>query len=283
MRRYLIALSALALFLAGCGGMRSGRVVDAVAADSVAAADSASVEVVEAVDEEMDGAAMPAAADELFDDFIFNFAANRRLQRERVAFPLRSVGGERTEVIERGQWKTEHFFLRQQYYTLLFDSEEAMEAVKDTSICEATVEKIFFDSQRVTQYVFNRLRGVWMLTELRSIGIGASANASFLDFYHRFATDKEFQAQSLGETVTFVGPDPDDDFSRMEGVITADTWEAFAPELPGRMIYNIIYGAARPEGDTKIFVLRGIANGLEMEMTFRRGRDGRWKLTKLNT
>ena len=31
---------------------------------------------------------MPKAADELFDDFFFNFAANRRLQRERIDFPL---------------------------------------------------------------------------------------------------------------------------------------------------------------------------------------------------
>lgn len=31
---------------------------------------------------------MPKAADELFDDFLFNFAASRKLQRQRVHFPL---------------------------------------------------------------------------------------------------------------------------------------------------------------------------------------------------
>ena len=283
MRRYLIALSALLVLMAGCGGMKSGQSRDAMPADSVSVSDTTATDTTEAADEEMSNTPMPAAADELFDDFIFNFAANRKLQRERVAFPLRSVSREKTEVIERGQWKTEHFFMQQQYYTLLFDSEEAMEVVKDTSVCQAIVEKIYFNTHSVIQYVFDRLRGAWMLTEIRTIGISASANASFLDFYHQFATDKEFQAKSLGDTVTFVGPDPDDDFSRMEGVITADTWEAFAPELPTRMIYNIIYGKPRPEGNTKIFVLRGIANGMEMEMTFHRGGDGKWKLTKLNT
>jgi hypothetical protein len=79
-----------------------------------------------------------------------------------------------------------------------------------------------------------------------------------------------------------VGPDPDDDFSMMEGIITPDTWEAFAPELPSKMIYNIIYGEAKKETNSKLFVLRGIANGQELEMTFKR-KDGKWLLTKLAT
>ena len=101
-------------------------------------------------------------------------------------------------------------------------------------------------------------------------------------FYHDFASDLSYQQQHLNETVQFVGPDPDDDFSQMEGIITPDTWEAFAPQLPQRMIYNIIYGQPRPEGNSKVFVLRGIANGMELEMTFRR-KSGEWRLMKLTT
>ena len=33
-------------------------------------------------------ASMPKSADELFDDFIFNFAANKKLQYKRIHFPL---------------------------------------------------------------------------------------------------------------------------------------------------------------------------------------------------
>ena len=121
-----------------------------------------------------------------------------------------------------------------------------------------------------------------MLTSIQTIPISHSNNASFLEFYHRFATEPDFQTESLSETIQFEGPDPDDDFAQMEGVITPDTWEAFAPELPQKMIYNIIYGQPRKEGNRKILVLRGIANGLEQEMTFQR-REGVWKLTKLTT
>jgi hypothetical protein len=68
----------------------------------------------------------------------------------------------------------------------------------------------------------------------------------------------------------------------MEGLISPDTWAAFAPQLPSKMIYNIVYGHPRQERNSKVFVLRGIANGLEMELSFKR-KDGRWKLTKMTT
>ena len=121
-----------------------------------------------------------------------------------------------------------------------------------------------------------------MLMAINTIPIAKSANPSFLEFYHQFVTDPQFQQESLASTVHFVGPDPDDDFSVMEGIITPDTWEAFAPELPSKMIYNIIYGDAKKETNSKLFVLRGIANGQELEMTFKR-KDGKWLLTKLAT
>jgi len=281
MRRYLIAISALLLFLASCGGNKAGRSDDDPMDDSTEVSDTDTA-AIDSLSAEIAETPMPRAADELFDDFIFNFAANKKLQMERIVFPLPSVNGTKTEHIDKSKWKMEYFFMRQGYYTLLFDSEQHMESVKDTAIQHAVLEKIYFNTQSVIQYVFNRPKGAWVLTQINTIPISQSANASFLEFYHHFASDKEFQTESLGETVEFVGPDPDDDFSMMEGIITRDTWEAFAPELPTKMIYNIIYGKPRKETGTKLFVLRGIANGLELEMTFKR-RDGKWQLTKLTT
>ena len=109
----------------------------------------------------------------------------------------------------------------------------------------------------------------------------SNKNASFLKFYGKFATDSTFQAEHLHNPVKFVGPDPDDDFSTMTGDIEPETWPAFAPKLPSSMIYNIIYGQKYNESNLKIFVIRGIANGLETELTFKR-IGGKWMLTKLN-
>ena len=278
MKRHLVAISCM-LLLVACGGQKTSSNEENVPADTTVVADSTQSAL---SDEVLDNLPMPKAADELFDDFIYNFAANRKLQMERILFPLKKVNGEKQETIEKSQWKLERYFMRQQYYTLLFDSEKQMEVVKDTSVNHAVVQMIYFNTGAIVQHVFDRMRGVWMLTSIETIPISSSSNASFLEFFHHFVTDSAFQQQSLSEEIYFEDPDPDDDFARMEGIISPDTWEAFAPELPKKMIYNIIYGQPVREGNRKIFVLRGIANGMELEMTFLR-KGGEWKLTKLTT
>ena len=280
MRQYFFLLAAFLLIFASCGGVKTGSTTTDEVADSVVARDSMSA--VDSLLAELESFPMPKAADELFDDFVFNFAANRKLQMERILFPLRMVTDNKVETVDRSKWKMEHFFMRQGYYTELFDNERHMEVVKDTSVNQAVVEKIFFESQTISQYHFRRLQGAWMLVEVCTIPFAKSNNVSFLPFYHQFASNSEYQLQHLSNEVVFVGPDPDDDFATMEGVITPDTWEAFAPQLPKKMIYNIIYGEPRKEANSKLFVLRGIANGLELEMTFQRN-NGNWRLTKLST
>ena len=221
---------------------------------------------------------MPQAADELFDDFLFNFVANKRLQMERVAFPLTMTRNGDTTQTQRQDWQMERFFMRQGYYTQLFGSKGEMAMMNDTSLTQAVVEKIYFNTGAVIQYQFHRLRGAWMLTQVDTQPIASNPNASFLEFYHHFVTDSVFQSKSLEETVLFSGPDPDDDFKQMEGFLTPDTWPAFAPE----MIYNIVYGQRKPRTAQMIFMLRGIANGLELELTFKRHGD-KWRLAKMTT
>lgn len=279
MRQYWILWSALFLLLASCGGNKTNNTGETLFSDTTTVNDADSLV---SIVEELKNTPMPKAADELFDDFFFNFAVNKNLQMERIAFPIPSKNGEKIVKISKNEWKMDYFFTRQGYYTLLFDNEREMEVVKDTAINHAVVEKIYFNTKSIIQYVFNRQGGAWMMTAIHTVPISTSSNASFLEFYQRFATDVEFQTESLGKTVEFVGPDPDDDFNMMEGIITRDTWEAFAPQLPVRMIYNIIYGQPRKESTTKMFVLRGIANGLELEMKFRKV-NGNWQLIKLTT
>lgn len=224
---------------------------------------------------------MPKAADELFDDFIFNFAANRKLQFKRIKFPLRVVNGKSEKMVEKSKWKMEHFFMNQGYYTLIFDNRRQMKIVKDTSINHVVVEKIYLKRKKVKQYIFNRINGEWNLVEVNTGAMYQNNNASFLDFYQKFATDSAFQSRHLDSPIHFSGPDPDDDFSTMTGDIEPETWPAFAPELPANFIYNIIYGQQYTQSNKKILVMRGIANGMEMELTFvRKGKA--WKLTRLS-
>ena len=281
MRKFFCALCALGLLMLSCTG-KKGQRTD-IQADSLAvAADSVDTVAVDTLEQFIIDTPMPKAADELFDDFLFNFAANKRLQRERVVFPLNVRKKNKDEQIAKERWKMEHFFMRQGYYTLMFNDDQQMRLMKDTSVNRAIVERIQLRKNEVTDYVFRRIRGAWMLLEIRKTTIEDNVNASFLEFYRHFVTDSAFQVKSLNRTVDFVGPDPDDDFGMMEGVITADTWEAFAPKLPSKTIYNIVYGDPQEEGDEKIFIMRGIANGLELELRFKKVGE-RWLLMKMMT
>ena len=208
---------------------------------------------------------MPKAADELFDDFLFNFIGNRKLQIERVKFPLPVIKGKKTSYLAQKQWKVEQLFMKQGFYTLILDNEKQLELSKDTTIDHVVVEKVQLDSKTVQQ--FN--------------GMAQNNNASFLDFYARFAADSLFQVESLSEPVKTTGPDPDDDFHMIDGEFYPEQWQDFQPPvLPKGFIYTIIYGQEYKQSKQKIFIIRGISNGLETEMTFQK-KDGKWKLVKL--
>ena len=85
----------------------------------------------------------PIQADESFDDFIYNFASDDVLQRQRVKFPLPYYNGDKKANIEERNWKHDNLFTKQHYYTLLFDKEEDMDLVGDTSLTSVQVEWIF--------------------------------------------------------------------------------------------------------------------------------------------
>ena len=223
---------------------------------------------------------MPKAADELFDDFFFNFAANRKLQMKRIHFPLPVYTGRDSVLIQKKRWRMDNFFMRQDFYTLIFDNMKQMDVVKDTSIGHVVVERINLRRHQVRQYVFNRIEGQWMMTRIVNQSLAKSKNASFLQFYSKFVADSTFQVNSINDPLEFTGPNPDDDFSTMSGILAPEQWPSFAPELPNTVIYNILYGQKYSASSQKIFVIRGIANGLETELTFRR-KGGHWKLVKL--
>ena len=279
MKRFILAIFAFVLIMFSCTGNKANQ-TEEVPADSVA--DSIDTTDVDSMGLLITETPMPRAADAMFDDFLFNFLANKKLQKERVIFPLRVTENGTITKIEKDDWQMEHLFMRQGYYTLLFNSDKQMQLMKDTAVNEAVVEKILLAKNQIKNYFFQRIKGAWLLREIKVTSIQSDANASFLAFYQRFVNDTAFQVKSISETVDFVGPDPDDDFNMMEGVITPDTWEAFAPTLPHKTLYNIIYGKPQEEGNQKIYLLRGVANGLEMELRFKK-EGGRWMLKKLMT
>ena len=246
------------------------------------AGDTINTDSADSLEQFGEGSRMPIAADELFDDFFFNYAANKRLQLERTTFPLPILKDGKKESLTSKQWKMEYFFKEQDFYTLLFDSPQQMELVKDTAVDHAVVERIMLEKNVVCQYQFNRRKGCWMLNEINYQPLPHNPNAQFFSFYQQFVSDSLFQHHSLSDQIAFVGPDPEDDFQMVEGFISPDSWDAFRPDFPVGELYNIVYGHQNPASTQKIFVIRGISNGLEVEVTFKL-RNGKWKVVKLIT
>lgn len=73
---------------------------------------------------------VPAAADESFADFFYNFASDKAFQRTRVVFPFSLYKGKQVTRIQKADWKFDPLFSREPAYTVLFDKEEDMEIEK---------------------------------------------------------------------------------------------------------------------------------------------------------
>ena len=277
---FVVFLASLAMLFVGTGCTDKKTTSDVSVSVDTMLTDTLGTDSMEALIEDEP---MPKAADELFDDFIFNFAANRRLQSERTDYPVNVDTYGKLSKVEKSKWGMEHFFMRQGYYTLVFNSASQLDVVKDTAISSVYVEKISFAKRKVTRWQFNRVLGLWKMQGVRIMALTKHEDASFLRFYNNFVTNPDIQSVSIAESVSFSGPDPEDDFSRMTGELMAEQVPAFLPWLPSGTLYNIHYGnQPYKPSNTRIFVVRGIANGMESELTFQK-KSGGWMLTKLNT
>ena len=254
MRKSTILLFCLACFVIsmtlGCKDKKPEVEPPVVVVDTMEIVDTVPQVVIDTVPETardslISATPVPKAADELFDDFLFLFTANKKLQYERVDFPLPVFEGDSQSKIEKKDWKMERFFSEQEFYTLILDDESQLELPKDTTIDSVVVEKILLRAKTVEQHVFNRNNGQWRLTGINRNTMFQNQNKSFLAFYERFASDSIFQQQSIHDPVEAVLPDPDDDYAMMEGEFHPEQWDEFKPFfLPSDTISNVIYGQA---------------------------------------
>lgn len=222
----------------------------------------------------------PIEADESFDDFIYTFASDDVLQRQRIKFPLSYYNGDEKSKIEERYWKHDDLFSKQSYYTLLFDKEEDMDVVGNAKLTSVQVEWIFVKTRMVKKYYFERVKGAWMLEGINLRPIESNENEAFVDFYAHFASDSLFQSRRVQNPLAFVTTDPDDDFSILETTLDLNQWFAFKPTLPTDRLSNINYGQQIDDhSSTKILALKGIGNGFSNILYFHR-KDGEWELYK---
>lgn len=274
MKRLLTGLFVLA-FLSACGNGRSKIDPFATITGMV---DSASHRADTLQQAEVEP--KPSEADELFDDFIFNYASDDAVQRQRTVFPLPYYDGDTSSKIEERFWKHDYLFTKQNYYTLLFDRESDMDMVGDTTLKSVQVEWIYLETRMVKKYYFERKRGMWMLEAINLRPVEECEGENFVDFYTRFVTDSLYQSRHIADPLQFVTIDPDDEFAILETTLDVNQWYAFRPPLPADRLSNINYGQRNEDNsNTKILKVNGIGNGYSNVFYFRR-RGGEWELYK---
>lgn len=223
---------------------------------------------------------MPKAADQLFDDFFFNFIANKKLQRKRIVFPLPvENNGKVTKQIAHNQWKMDYFFRPKGYYTLIFDNEGQAEYAKSTKLDTVIVEKINLTQRKVEQYYFDHQDGKWKMNKINNIGFAQKYNASFLEFLSKFLANNG--RGSIKDPLPYVGIAPSGETTnKVNTTIPASEWSTYLPEVPKNNIYNILYGQKYGESKKKILVFRGLSNGIETQLEFK-NRGKSWRLERI--
>lgn len=276
MKKLLLGFLLLA-FLISCGNKKAKMDPFAAIAEMV---DSAGYKADTLQEAEVKEEPKPMVADELFDDFIFNYASDDALQRQRTVFPLPYYDRDTPLKIEADFWKHDYLFTKENCYTLLFDKEEDMDMVGDTTLTSVQVEWIFLKTRMVKRYYFERKRGMWMLEAINLREMEKGENEDFVEFYTRFVRDSVYQSKHISHPLQFITIDPDDEFSILETTLDVDQWYAFRPVMPTDRLSNINYGQKNEDlSDTKILKVNGIGNGYSNIFYFRKRGKG-WELYK---
>ena len=276
MKKLLLGFLLLA-FLISCGNKKAKMDPFATIAEMV---DSAGYKADTLQGAEVKEEPKPMVADELFDDFIFNYASDDALQRQRTVFPLPYYDRDTPLKIEADFWKHDYLFTKENCYTLLFDKEEDMDMVGDTTLTSVQVEWIFLKTRMVKRYYFERKRGMWMLEAINLREMEKGENEDFVEFYTRFVRDSVYQSKHISHPLQFITIDPDDEFSILETTLDVDQWYAFRPVMPTDRLSNINYGQKNEDlSDTKILKVNGIGNGYSNIFYFRKRGKG-WELYK---
>lgn len=224
----------------------------------------------------------PAAVDELFDDFFYNFIDDSRFQTQRITFPLACKEGEGQTALTKQDWPHYDHFQNQDVLAVIYEREQDYELSKDTSMQHVGVEWIQLNHDVVEKFHFNRTAGKWMLTEVDKTTRAGMPNGNFLDFYARFIADSTFQRESLAESVKVILTSEDGEEAPEEEHLNADEWFEMRESLPlpTHALVNVDYGQAIISQNRKILLLQGVSNGMQMKFKFTK-HDDQWKLMEI--
>ena len=220
--------------------------------------------------------------DGVFNDFLFAYLHSHTLRQERTANPLPLEHTEReTELLEDFNPEFEFSFMSGEYFTTLYGNASQMQKEDDQELEEDSIvslQRINLNDGTIRNFRFLREEGRWKLEAILEETVADDNLSDFLDFYARFCSDSIFQSQSIADPLRIRIQDSEDEDGSINGIIDADQWQTFCPEVPSGIISNIRKGQSY--GGRRIVMRKsGLSNGLQEVFTFTKERSG-WKLTR---
>ena len=266
--------------LLSCGGNRSQSNQEEV---DLLLSDSIPVDTLTKEEEELGLSEENAPAiDGVFNDFLFAYLHSRTLRQERTTSPLPLEHTERpTELLEDFDPEFELSFLSGEYFTSLYGNISQMYAEDDQEFEEDSIvslQRINLNDGTIRNFRFLREEGRWQLDAIREATIDDDDLSDFLNFYARFCTDSIFQSESIADPLRISIQDSEDEDGSIDGIIDADQWQTFCPEIPSGIISNIRKGQTY-SGHRIVLRKSGLSNGLQEVFTFTKERTG-WRLTR---
>ena len=224
----------------------------------------------------------PAAVDELFDDFFYNFMDDAHFQGQRIVYPLPCREDEDEEQLLKEDWPDYDHFKNLEVLAVIYEREQDYELAKDTSMQHVGVEWIPLRRGEVENFHFNRVNGQWMLTDIVKRERESMPNGNFLDFYAQFVADSVFQREALAEPVKVILTSEDGEEEADEELVSKDEWFEMRESLPlpEDVIVNVNYGQASISQNRKILLLQGVSNGMQIKFKFNKIGDD-WQLAEI--
>ena len=222
-----------------------------------------------------------SGADGIFEEFLYEFAADTLLQMHRIHFPLPYINNKGKELLLGEQdWSSSNLLCLTDIYHTLFEHDAEMDAERDTAMAKVDLECVDMQTGIVRTFRFEKQEGCWYLLRVWESGVKSYKHRDFYAFYHRFVTDSLYQSRHVNDPMTFVTVDPEDDFNIIEANIDMEQWFAFHPLSPEQLMINVDYGVkATHRPNRKILTCKSLGGNFNTTSYFRR-IDGEWMLTR---
>lgn len=225
---------------------------------------------------------IPTSADELFNDFFYGFTTDQRFQLSRISFPLKGNEGGKVQRVSKEEWKADDKFIRQPFFSVIYERERDMAIQKDTSLNHVVVEYYDLQSETVEKFNFQRTNGQWQLSSFEKSSSIHGPNEDFIEFYSKFVSDSLFQKQSIHTPLSLITSEDDEFADGGDMELSIEDWFEFSSEmpLPRDVMTNINYGQPSISENRKILLVEGLSNGLSVKYKFDK-MNGHWRLIEI--